>query len=385
MAVKEYEENGKRLWMVYLNVRHPKMRNLRRQKSIKGFKSESAALQEEKRLLTKLSLELAAEIEKGPNWEQVLEKWELAMRADGNHYPYSYTTIIDYVSCLRNWMGDWLPRYASSLNRADGRAMLSRLEAAGKARNFRKNVKYMVNVIYKWAIEERVITGVNVSPVEGVKLANDKTEKVPEIFTIEEVRTLLREAKSHEHPWYPVWATALLTGMRSGELHALVWSGVDFESRRITVSKSYDTRMKRVKSTKAGYWRTVPISEELLLILTELKVEAGDRAHVLPRHWQWDKGEQARVLRMFCQGVGIRPICFHALRACFATQLLANDVAPARIMKICGWRDLKTMQHYVRLAGVDERGATESSRVLPSDAAVMAEVVNIFDFKRRDR
>jgi len=28
-------------------------------------------------------------------------------------------------------------------------------------------------------------------------------------------------------------------------------------------------------------------------------------------------------------------------------------------MKICGWSDLKTMQYYVRLAGVDERVATD--------------------------
>jgi ribulose bisphosphate carboxylase small subunit len=50
-------------------------------------------------------------------------------------------------------------------------------------------------------------------------------------------------------------------------------------------------------------------------------------------------------------------------------------------MKICGWRDLKTMQRYVRLAGIDEKGATQVLKVLPSDAAVMAEVVNIYDYK----
>jgi integrase len=383
MAVREYEENGKKFWMVYVNVRHPSNNGARKQKTVKGFKTETAALQEEKRLLKIIATELATEIENGPTWAEVLETWELAMRKDGTHFPYSQTTITDYASCLRRWTTEWLPRHASTLNRADGRAILNALEAAGKARNFRKNVKYMVNVVFKWAIEERVISGVVASPVEGVKLSNDKTERVPDIFTIDEIRTLLREAKNLSHPWYPIWATALLTGMRNGELHALLWSDIDLDGRRITVSKSFNTRAKIVKSTKAGYWRTVPISDELCSILTELKAQAGDRAHVLPRFWEWDKGEQARVLRTFCLGIRIRSICFHALRACFATQLLANDVAPARVMKICGWRDLKTMQHYVRLAGVDERGATDVLRMLPSDAAVMAEVVNIFDFRSR--
>jgi hypothetical protein len=41
------------------------------------------------------------------------------------------------------------------------------------------------------------------------------------------------------------------------------------------------------------------------------------------------------------------------------------------------------MQHYIRLAGIDEKGATQVLRLLPSDDAVMGEVVNLFDFKAK--
>ncbi|MBK9039138.1 MAG: hypothetical protein IPL83_08250 [Bdellovibrionales bacterium] len=47
-------------------------------------------------------------------------------------------------------------------------------------------------------------------------------------------------------------------------------------------------------------------------------------------------------------------------------------------MKICGWKDLKTMQRYIRLAGIDEAGATEALRFIPTEEAVMEEVANIF-------
>lgn len=170
----------------------------------------------------------------------------------------------------------------------------------------------------------------------------------------------------------------VLTGMRNGELFAVLWSDVDFESRIIRLTKSYNTRTRTVKSTKAGYWRNVPISHELHQLLSELKFGAGNREHVLPRSWQWDRGEQARILRMFCLGIGIPSIRFHALRACFATQLMGNNVAPIRVMKICGWRDLKTMERYVRLAGVDESGATDCQQVLASDAEAMGKVVSLF-------
>jgi integrase len=169
--------------------------------------------------------------------------------------------------------------------------------------------------------------------------------------------------------------------MRNGELYALLWTDVDFQNRRITLSKSYNARRREIKSTKSGKWRTIPISTELLKLLTQLKVNSKGWEYVLPRLMGWSEGRQAEILRKFCLGIGLRSIRFHALRAYFATQLLAHDIAPARVMKVCGWQDLKTMQHYVRLAGIDERGATEPIKVLPSDDACMGEVVKILDFK----
>lgn len=73
--------------------------------------------------------------------------------------------------------------------------------------------------------------------------------------------------------------------------------------------------------------------------------------------------------------IGLPSVKFHTLRACFATQLLADGVEMTKVMKIGGWKDIKTMQIYLRLAGVDERGAIDGLRFLPSDEAVMGHVV----------
>lgn len=45
---------------------------------------------------------------------------------------------------------------------------------------------------------------------------------------------------------------------------------------------------------------------------------------------------------------------------CFATQLIGSVVVPIKVMKICGWKDLKTITHYMRLTGIEEMGRLRS-------------------------
>lgn len=380
MAISTYVENEKQFWQVYVNVRSSVDSSLRLQARKKGLESEQAAIKEEKRLIKRLTEELAKAEGKGLTWATVVQRWETAMK-DDPFKKYNPLTVTDYANALRIWTVSWLNRPASELNRGDAREVIQNLETEGRSRKYQVNIKNIVNVIFDWAIEERLIRHIHESPMRGLKIDKNKIEKVPDIFTLEEIKTLLREAKNLSHPWYPVWVLALLTGMRNGELHALLWTDVDFENRKLTVSKSYNTRLRSVKSTKAGYWRTVPMSDELYAFLKHLHEQRNGNESVLPRFREWNTGEQAAILRTFCKSIGLPSIRFHALRACFATQLLAHDIAPARVMKICGWRDLNTMQRYVRYAGIDEKGATQVLKILNSDTEVIETVGNLFDFE----
>jgi integrase len=381
MSVSSYIKDGKTLWKAYVNIRDKNNPAIREQRRVFDFESEKAALAEEKKLVREITEKLVKRASQGHTWEAVIDQWEMASREDPN--AYHPNSIADHVSSLRRWTEAWLNKPASVLTKSDARDVFVNMESEGKSQSFRRRVKSAINTVYNWGIESKLIPGVNESPVDGIKIQPHKKEKVPDILNIDEIRTLLRLARELKHPWYPVWAMALLTGMRNGELYALSWNDVDFKNGRITVSRSFQSRGKYIKSTKNGQWRTVPISEDLNSLLLEIKKAAGSREHVLPRFPEWHCGRQAELLRMFCRSIGIRSVKFHALRACFATQLLAHDIAPARIMKICGWADLKTMQHYVRLAGVDEKGATERLRIMPSDASVMEEVDNLFKIESK--
>ena len=151
---------------------------------------------------------------------------------------------------------------------------------------------------------------------------------------------------------------SLLTGCRSGELYSLRWSDVDLENRTISVSRSWNSK-NGFTSTKNQKSRIVPISEELLQFLKELKLSRGGEEFVLPHLTEWTRGDAAKVIRKFCRSLGITDIRFHDLRATFITSLLARGESLARVMAIVGHADMETTNVYLRKAGIELRGGTE--------------------------
>lgn len=373
MAIVSYlGKNGDTLWKASASVRSSKDPSIRVQKAKFGFQTEAEARKEESKLLRICEREVLIKETQGASWEAVLDAWSKHIEASD----LSQASKHDYVAAAYNHTSSWLKRPAASLTPLDAREVLNQLKADGRTYDFIKRMKNLLGQIFLFGMERRLIKDMERSPTFGLQLGRPE-EKKPEILTLAEIRKLLSSAKQMEHPWYHHWALALLTGMRSGELYALLWTDVDWDNNAVTVSKSYDSRFNVIKSTKAGYWRTVPMSSELCALLSDIKLQAKDRAHVLPRHRMWQMGMQAQELRKFCLGLGLPSVRFHALRACFATQLIRNGVPPIQIQKICGWKDLKTMQRYIRMAGIEVTGATEALKVLP-EPEIMAKVVNLF-------
>lgn len=400
MAVSSYEKDGKRYWQIYVDIKSRRDRRVRVQKRVLGLTSEKEALGEEKRLLRELSEKLVEMESHGLKWGDVINRWTGYQET----YPtkrYAQTTIEDYSSLLLNWTQKWLNRTASELNRGDGRDIIRHAQAGGKGANFCKHLKNTIHLIYTWGIEEKLINGVKETPVHGLEIEKDRAEKTPEVLTIIEIRELLKKAKEQQHPWYPVWVSAVYTGCRSGELQALKKGDVETVSREealtqdklppeqrryglIRIRRNWNARLKTIGPTKAGYWRTVPVSSEYYwFLIHELKIEEmKSEDPMLPPFSDWRLGMQATILRGFCQANSIPSVKFHTLRACFATQLIASGIPATIVMKICGWKDMKTMQRYIRLAGIDEGGATERLKFIPTDEAVMEKVVSLFGHKK---
>lgn len=337
-------------------------------------KKARIALQREGQLA---ALDVAA---KGITWLKLLEKYEIANRDDirpGN----TETTFLDRIAVLHQFTKHWYDIEAESLKARDVKRLIDSAVDMGFSRSRVKWLRGSLNTVFNWGILDGCLYHMNRSPVEGVNIGREFHSKPPLILNRDEIEKFLNAARDLEHPWFYHWAFALNSGMRSGELFALLWSDIDEKNALINVEKSYCSRSKKIKSTKTGMWRKIPINSQLSALLVELRELTCPSQYVLPKPKEWARGEAAKVLRDFLSSIGVTPVTFHCLRACFATQLLQAGIPIPTVQKIGGWESLKVMQKYIRLAGIDIAGGTDALNFIRPKDAIEGAVVNMADYR----
>lgn len=364
--ISEYkDEHGNLLYKVSISVRGRLNPQLRYRSKAKGISTLAEANEVDKKLYRYCQKRMAARELAGQQIGKLIENWiQHVIRTRVVTGEIGERQALDYRGTLLKWLKPHLNTPSSLLTSYMMSEIVREMKLAGIGLNHMKKFRHMIRSLYEFGIAYRYMPRGTPIPTPEIKFGR-VDEVAPEILNTEEILKLVSEAYGRVHPWRHVWAMALLTGMRSGELRALQWRDIDLENRLMRVSKSFESRSKVIKSTKAGYWRDIPVSDELKRLLDELRPITGQTEFVLPQLEEWQKNCQALNLRVFCQEIGIPSVKFHTLRACFATQLLRQGVEAAKVMKVCGWRDLSTMQRYVRLAGIEVAGVTDGISVLP--------------------
>ena len=334
-------------WKASCCQRHPitgKPYSLRRL----NLKSEAEAKRTEKELYSKIQQSFLEA--KCPTWGTVVTAFvEDKKFTDWTDKTY-YNAKVNLESYTFKY---WKHKRVNTLTTKDVKSLLVN-ELSNKSQSTQQSLLKFIRGTFQYAIECGYISH-NPSPTVRFRINN----KIKMLLTEEQARLLIERAKSYDSDWYYHWAMALYTGMRNGELFALTWDKVNFENRSILVDTSWN-RFDGFKSTKSGDDRIVEIAPTLLLTLKELKLKTYESGFVLPRSNNWEKGEQARILRMFLQGLGLPAIRFHDLRATWATIMLGKGIEPIKVMCMGGWKSLKTMQIYIRKAGVDIKGITNA-------------------------
>jgi len=192
---------------------------------------------------------------------------------------------------------------------------------------------------YKWNVA-------NINPAGSVKLMRVNNMRV-RFLSKEECKALYLACSYHLRP---IVLIALHTGIRRGEILDLGWDDVDFEHRLI-----------RVKHTKNGEPRDIPMSEEVYFALSRLEVQA-------PRVFCRPGGGVIRDLRTaFANALrraNITNFAFYDLRHTFASHLVMSGVDLLTIKELLGHKSIDMTLRYSHLSPSHKRKAMESLKLL---------------------
>lgn len=121
------------------------------------------------------------------------------------------------------------------------------------------------------------------------------------------------------------------TGMRKGEVFGLRWEDMDFDSKIITVSRSYNG------PTKNGKTRIIPMHQHIHL---NFSFKKGDNS--IEDEKVIEEFKLNHRLKNACVGVNIPKITFHALRHGFATLALEAGRSPKEVQEVLGHSKVST-------------------------------------------
>lgn len=160
------------------------------------------------------------------------------------------------------------------------------------------------------------------NPAEFVKAPRSEPNEM-DFLSPDEIQVFL----AHIDDFYrPLFATAILTGMRLGELLALQWDDIDWNSGSIRVRRSlYQREFVSPKSKRSV--RTIGMSPGLKDILLDHKLEAPAHEHDLV--FTTEEGAmidqsnlRRRVFHPALRRAGLRQIRIHDLGHTFASLLI---------------------------------------------------------------
>jgi integrase len=157
-----------------------------------------------------------------------------------------------------------------------------------------------------------------------------------------------------------LYALAVYLGARAGELYALEWTDIREAEGYVHVHRAQDRHTKKLKPTKTGITRRVPIEPTLRPLLEAMRDECDGLGRVVTAPL-WN---MADILRADLQKAGVaradlfaddetrRPLDFHDLRHTYGTWRAIRGDDVIKIRFAMGHTDLETTQRYINEAQV---------------------------------
>lgn len=211
------------------------------------------------------------------------------------------------------------------------------MENLGLSNKTIRGLHAMLRQCLEQAVQERLIPS---NPAAGCKLP-PKEKKEMQIIPPEKLGAYLRAAG--EHGVLPMFYLELTTGLRRGELLALLWTDLNIKEKCLTISKSVSRGKGELRVTEpktSNSIRTVYIDDEAIPLLMEDRRRRPFSPYLFPSSvtgGMYGPDCVARIHKKLLARAGIEEhVRFHDLRRTFATMALQNGVDPKTVSRMLG-------------------------------------------------
>jgi integrase len=241
----------------------------------------------------------------------------------------------------------------------------------GKALSARsvRHIACAIHGCFEKAVTWRLIP---INPMNGVDLPKFRRAE-PKIVEKDGVGKLLERARNTRV--YPLILLGLATACRRGEMLALLWSDINFESGLMQVSKSLEQTKKglRVKSTKSEKPRKFIVPAQALEALIEHRAQQdGDKVQFgaayednglvfcQPEGGYYSPDRVGARVSELMKKAGLEGVSLHSLRHTHASELISAGVPITAIAKRLGHANANvTLSIYSHALEADEVAAAK--------------------------
>lgn len=233
----------------------------------------------------------------------------------------------------------------------------------------------LVSSMFNAAIREQIISFNPCTPVLSLKRDEERArDTFHRALTKEETRAFIEEAEKRNSYYLNVFKLALLTGMRMGEIGALlpgdIQNGVIRIEKTITRTEGGGYMIGNSAKTEKGR-RSIPINEEIAAVLKDQKrinkILDGDITNInaplfrSPRRGLQNTSNIDAEITRICEAIGIKRFTAHAFRATFATRMIEQGVNPRTVQELLGHADFgMTMDLYTHVMDETKKEAMQA-------------------------
>ncbi|MBP3037946.1 site-specific integrase [Bacillaceae bacterium Marseille-Q3522] len=204
-----------------------------------------------------------------------------------------------------------------------------------------KKIHTTLSAIFNFAIKQEYVKK---NPARLVGNVDMEDKKHMEYWTLEEFKQFI--AIIDDLPYKTLFMTLYYSGLRKGELLALIWADIDFNRNTISVSKTVYNRKVTSPKTKASN-RTVLMPKHTMQLLARLKVSADHyKSNYVVFGEFYDHVSTTTLDRRFAHYVKkaeVKKIRIHDFRHSHASYLINKGYTPTMIAKRLGHGDVATL------------------------------------------